>query len=58
MGEGFVATDDDRIVVGSGDAVVIPAGDGTPDRQQSARASLARHSGTSDFDGEAFTSTE
>jgi quercetin dioxygenase-like cupin family protein len=60
-GEGFVATDDDRIVVDPGDAVVIPAAQpywhGATDSSPLVQLS-AGIPGTSDFDGEAFTATQ
>jgi hypothetical protein len=61
MGEGFVASDDDRIVVGPGrcgchsgrGAALARATDSSPLVQRSPGIP-----GTSDFHGETFTSTE
>lgn len=60
-GEGFIATDHERIVVGPGDVVVIPAGEphwhGATDDSALEQLSVGVP-GTSDFDGEAFGATE
>jgi quercetin dioxygenase-like cupin family protein len=60
-GAGFVATDEDRVVVRPGDVVVIPAGEhhwhGATDDSPLVQLAVGVP-GESDFDGQAFSATE
>jgi quercetin dioxygenase-like cupin family protein len=60
-GEGFVATDDDRVIVRPDDVVIIPAGEnhwhGVTDASSLVQLA-AGVPGTSDFDSRPYTATQ